>query len=180
MTPFASVAMLEKLALLKIAFCKAPVLSNASWRRTLVMPSAVPAAGLRMARSRIFLGMADLRVKRKMVWRRITRPRSQEERWKTIQVDTGLGVIANCPSGKGTMFAGPAGRRRLRPYSLTNSYRQHGASPVVVLIIPLVLTAVCALEHIRPLCGVYWLTSVKSAKNGRSIKRDGLIGHLGR
>src|ERR1700684_1688048 len=30
MTPFASVAMLEKLTLLKIARCKAPVLSNAS------------------------------------------------------------------------------------------------------------------------------------------------------
>src|SRR5687767_8030153 len=30
MTPFASVAMLEKLALLKIARCRAPVLSNAS------------------------------------------------------------------------------------------------------------------------------------------------------
>src|ERR1700723_877326 len=29
-TPLASVAMLEKLALLKIAFCKAPVFSNAS------------------------------------------------------------------------------------------------------------------------------------------------------
>src|SRR5947207_15375643 len=38
MTPFSSVAMLEKLALLRIAFCKAPVLSKASWRRTSVMP----------------------------------------------------------------------------------------------------------------------------------------------
>src|ERR1017187_7206235 len=36
MTPFASVAMLEKLALLKIAFCKAPALSRASSRRTSV------------------------------------------------------------------------------------------------------------------------------------------------
>jgi hypothetical protein len=30
MTPFASVAMLEKLALLKIALCRAPALSSAS------------------------------------------------------------------------------------------------------------------------------------------------------
>jgi hypothetical protein len=30
MTPFASVAMLEKLALLKIALCRAPVVSRAS------------------------------------------------------------------------------------------------------------------------------------------------------
>jgi len=30
MTPFAFVAMLEKLALLKIAFCKAPAFNNAS------------------------------------------------------------------------------------------------------------------------------------------------------
>jgi hypothetical protein len=34
MTPFSSVAMLEKLALLKIAFCSAPVLSRAASRRT--------------------------------------------------------------------------------------------------------------------------------------------------
>src|SRR5660398_201516 len=34
MTPFASVAMLEKLALLKIALCRAPVLSKAASRRT--------------------------------------------------------------------------------------------------------------------------------------------------
>src|SRR6267143_1380742 len=33
MTPFSSVAMLEKLALLKIAFCNAPVLSKALLRR---------------------------------------------------------------------------------------------------------------------------------------------------
>ena len=32
MTPFASVAILEKLALLKIALCRAPVFSNASSR----------------------------------------------------------------------------------------------------------------------------------------------------
>ena len=30
MTPFSSVAMLEKLALLKMAFCRAPALSSAS------------------------------------------------------------------------------------------------------------------------------------------------------
>src|SRR5450756_2243038 len=63
MTPFASVAILEKLALLKIAFCKAPVLSKASWRRTSVMPSALPAAGLRMAESRSFADMRHLRLK---------------------------------------------------------------------------------------------------------------------
>src|SRR5450631_1148256 len=38
MTPFASVAMLEKLALLKIALCRAPFFSRASWRRTSVTP----------------------------------------------------------------------------------------------------------------------------------------------
>src|SRR5204862_501745 len=36
MTPFASVAMLEKLALLKIALCNAPAFSRASSRRTSV------------------------------------------------------------------------------------------------------------------------------------------------
>src|SRR5450759_293530 len=44
MTPFSSVAILEKLALLRIAFCKAPVFSTASLRRTSVMTSTVPAA----------------------------------------------------------------------------------------------------------------------------------------
>src|ERR1700675_79280 len=38
MMPFSSVAMIEKLALLKIAFCRAPVFSRASWRRTSVLP----------------------------------------------------------------------------------------------------------------------------------------------
>jgi hypothetical protein len=46
MTPFASVAMLEKLALLKIALCRAPVLGKDSWRRTSVMLLAVPATVL--------------------------------------------------------------------------------------------------------------------------------------
>src|SRR5450759_428046 len=41
MTPFASVAMLEKLALLKIALCRAPVVSSASVCRTLMLTSVV-------------------------------------------------------------------------------------------------------------------------------------------
>src|ERR1017187_6964333 len=51
MTPFSSVAMLEKLALLKIAFCSAPVLSRAASRRTSVTTSTVPAASSEMAGS---------------------------------------------------------------------------------------------------------------------------------
>src|ERR1017187_1979623 len=51
MTPFASVAILEKLALLKIALCSAPALSSASSRRTLVTTSTVPAASSGMAGS---------------------------------------------------------------------------------------------------------------------------------
>src|ERR1700733_9801667 len=43
MTPLASVAMLEKLALLKMAFCKAPVLSSVSACRTSVSSSIVSA-----------------------------------------------------------------------------------------------------------------------------------------
>src|SRR5476651_1413441 len=45
MTPLASVAMLEKLALLKIALCRAPALSSVSsacWRAVLVVPSETP------------------------------------------------------------------------------------------------------------------------------------------
>src|SRR5438128_2528383 len=45
MTPFASVAMLEKLALLKIALCKASAVSSASCRRLSVMVSTTPVAG---------------------------------------------------------------------------------------------------------------------------------------
>src|SRR5260221_439790 len=44
MTPFSSVAMIEKLALLRIAFCRAPVLSSASCRRTSAITFAVPAS----------------------------------------------------------------------------------------------------------------------------------------
>src|SRR4051812_9422537 len=46
MTPRSSVAMLEKLALLKIAACKAPALNRTSWRRTSVLTSIVPASPL--------------------------------------------------------------------------------------------------------------------------------------
>src|ERR1039458_8796991 len=44
MTPLASVAMLEKLALLKIALCRAPALSSASsaWRAVLLVSSETP------------------------------------------------------------------------------------------------------------------------------------------
>jgi hypothetical protein len=45
MTPFASVAMLEKLALLKIARCRAPALSSVSsdcLRAALSVPSETP------------------------------------------------------------------------------------------------------------------------------------------
>src|SRR5450759_519754 len=45
MTPFASVAMLEKLALLKIALCRAPAFSSVSsacWHAVLLVPSETP------------------------------------------------------------------------------------------------------------------------------------------
>src|SRR5450759_4220571 len=68
MTPFASVAMLEKLALLKIAFCRAPVLSKDSWRPASVMLVAVSATGSRMAESRIPLGMDNLSLSVNQRW----------------------------------------------------------------------------------------------------------------
>jgi hypothetical protein len=49
MTPFASVAILEKLALLKIARCRAPALSSvssASLRAVLSVPSETPICDL--------------------------------------------------------------------------------------------------------------------------------------
>src|SRR5881296_2248125 len=58
MTPFSSVAMLEKFALLKMAFCKAPVLSRAASRRTSVTASALPASPSRKAESWICSDMA--------------------------------------------------------------------------------------------------------------------------
>src|SRR5712672_1053052 len=61
MTPFASVAMLEKLALLKIALCRAPAVSRASCRRPSVMTSTMPAASSIAPELRPFLDMAHLR-----------------------------------------------------------------------------------------------------------------------
>src|ERR1019366_4584428 len=55
MTPFASVAMLEKLALLKIALCRAPTLSSASLRRTSVTTFPVPGSPSRIALCSIFV-----------------------------------------------------------------------------------------------------------------------------
>jgi hypothetical protein len=60
MTPLASVAMLEKLALLKIAACRALAGSKAASGWTLVALLAVTVAPVRMAGSRTFLGIADL------------------------------------------------------------------------------------------------------------------------
>ena len=51
MTPFSSVAMLEKLALFKIAFCSALVLSRAALRWTSVMTSPLPAVSAEIAGS---------------------------------------------------------------------------------------------------------------------------------
>src|ERR1700736_1910466 len=59
MIPFSSVAIIEKLALVRIAFCKAPVLSNTSWRRPSRMPSVLPASS-RMKESLPFANMAGL------------------------------------------------------------------------------------------------------------------------
>ena len=60
-TPRASVAMLEKLALLKIASCSAPVLISACWRRERPATAGLLEAFGSRAGSRAFLGMADLR-----------------------------------------------------------------------------------------------------------------------
>src|SRR5580698_10058515 len=51
MTPFSSVAMLEKFSLLKIAFCSAPVFSKAASRRTSVTESR-KCAGMSHGRAR--------------------------------------------------------------------------------------------------------------------------------
>src|SRR3989304_557363 len=61
MTPFSSVAMLEKLALFRIAFCGARVLSSAASRRTSAMTSPVPASSSRTSESKAFADMAYLR-----------------------------------------------------------------------------------------------------------------------
>src|SRR5580704_3068020 len=59
MTPFSSVAMLEKLALLKIAFCKAPAFIRASLRRASVTTFSLPAAAAGMAESRFCADMFE-------------------------------------------------------------------------------------------------------------------------
>src|SRR5688500_20000238 len=60
MTPLASVAMLEKFALLKIAFWSAPARRSVSCRLPSVMTST-PAASASAADPRLFLGMDSLR-----------------------------------------------------------------------------------------------------------------------
>src|SRR5580704_1324547 len=57
MMPFSSVAIIEKLALLKIAFCRAPVFSRASCRRTSVMPLGGPLPALITPEDIVFLVM---------------------------------------------------------------------------------------------------------------------------
>src|SRR5674476_526571 len=67
MTPFASVAILEKLALLKIALCKAPPLSSAS--------SACLRAEMSLITTRMTGTSGSLRRSRQQVW--------QQFSWKT-------------------------------------------------------------------------------------------------
>src|ERR1035437_987052 len=55
MTPFASVAMLEKLALLKIALCRAPAFSRTSLRRTSVTISSATESPSRIGLCFIFV-----------------------------------------------------------------------------------------------------------------------------
>src|ERR1700675_3584460 len=57
MMPFSSVAIIEKFALLKIAFCRAPVFSRASWRRTSVMPLGGRSPALITDEEIVFLAM---------------------------------------------------------------------------------------------------------------------------
>jgi hypothetical protein len=63
MTPFASVAMLEKLALLKIALCRAPVRTRASALGTSTAALSAPAGagGSTNRRHRVFLGAPEPR-----------------------------------------------------------------------------------------------------------------------
>src|SRR5580700_20142 len=60
-TPLSSVAMLEKLALFRMAFCSAPVLSRAAARLTSVTVSATPAASSKRATSWYSAGIGSLR-----------------------------------------------------------------------------------------------------------------------
>src|SRR4249919_383812 len=58
MMPFSSVAIIEKLALVRIAYCKAPALSSAFWWRTSAVVSTAPASWAMVGSSAI-LDMAD-------------------------------------------------------------------------------------------------------------------------
>src|SRR5688572_4434597 len=46
MMPFSSVAMIEKLALVRMAFCSAPVLSRAFWRRCSTLEVSIAGADM--------------------------------------------------------------------------------------------------------------------------------------
>src|SRR5947207_1362141 len=62
MMPFSSVAMIEKLALFRIALCKAPVLSRASSRCTSILAASEPASLSRAAESGFVASMAQTSV----------------------------------------------------------------------------------------------------------------------
>src|ERR1043166_4516999 len=85
MTPLASVAMLEKLALLKIALCSAPVLSSATWRCTLMLGSRRAAAfrasgAISFFLDGLFLDMAGLGAKRAIDMKQgVRHPGKQDE-----------------------------------------------------------------------------------------------------
>src|ERR1035437_5723833 len=59
MTPFASVAILEKLALLKIALCRTPAFSSASSCRTSVTTAKARAASSGVVESYLSAGMSQ-------------------------------------------------------------------------------------------------------------------------
>ena len=93
MMPFSSVAMIEKLALVRIAFCKAPVFSNASWRRTSVMPCRL--AGIVAGRgtaSSLGHGRAPRSTCARRAYKRTEAP---PDFWTLPLLPTGVGTAAH-------------------------------------------------------------------------------------
>src|SRR4030042_6049418 len=103
MMPFSSVAMIEKLARVRIAFCNAPVLSNAFWRRTSVLPCALPASSARVGPFPVF-DMVDFREKRATIRRMaaLVGPATEDcglhSRKKPLSLPRGGRIIAVFPA----------------------------------------------------------------------------------
>src|SRR5215203_1799516 len=113
MTPLSSVAMLEKLALLRMAFCSAPVLRSASCRRTSAPASAVMVSSVLVAAAMRLLAEHGSPAAHCLSW---------FAQWDLPELSTGRsGISSYPPTGRGGIRQGrqPGARGQAMSESLS-------------------------------------------------------------